>query len=131
MKSLLSTTILLAGAFTSIAAEEQQLTHFSLAQDVINLLSDTEIILSQCQDSQSVQQAIPELNKLADTAREIARKQLSMPDSTLNEDITIARQVKDFETIWAAVRAQIERLENTGLMTDELRKALGVAPTTN
>ncbi len=115
----------------SYATEETQATHFSLAQNVITLLSETELTLSSCTDAESVSTALPKLRQLGEQARAIADKQRLLPDSSLNEDLTIAPLVNDFQLLWDAIRAHIERLENSGLMSEELKNVLRVAPTTN
>lgn len=109
---------------------QDEVTHFSVAQEIIDLLSQTEIILNTCQNEESVKAALPQLSELAAQAKLLKEKQATLPDSSLNEDISLARQVQDFQTIWNAIRAHIERLENSGLISDELRDVLKIAPTT-
>ena len=111
-------------------AQETELSHASIAQEIIALLSDTELVLNSCRDKESVAAAIPELRELAARARDIRTRQLTLPDSSLQEDISIARSVPDFRTLWDAVSAHIERLQNENLMSDELREVLCIAPTT-
>ena len=113
-----------------VAAADESTTHFTIAQEVINLLAETELLLNSCRDAESVAAAIPELEKLGNEAQQIKAKQLTLPDSSLQEDITIARQVKDFQNLWSAIQGHIERLQKDGLMSDELRKVLCIAPTT-
>ncbi len=113
-----------------VAAADEPVTHFTIAQEVINLLAETELLLNSCRDADSVAAAIPELQKLGTEAQAIKQRQLSLPDSSLQEDITIARQVKDFQNLWSAIQSHIERLQKDGLMSDELRKVLCIAPTT-
>lgn len=131
MKPAVISHALLFACAISYATEEAQVTHFSLAQDVITLLSETELTLSTCTDEQSVSAALPRLKQLGEQARAIADKQRSLPDSSLNEDLTVAPLVSDFQLLWEAIRAHIERLENSGLMSEELKNVLRVAPTTN
>lgn len=109
---------------------QDEVTHFSVAQEIIDLLSQTEIILNTCQNEESVKAALPQLSELAAQVKLLKEKQATLPDSSLNEDISLARQVQDFQTIWNAIRAHIERLENSGLISDELRDVLKIAPTT-
>lgn len=122
---------LLLTSAISYATEEATVTHFSIAQDVIALLSETELTLSSCTDEQSVTAALPKLRQLGEQARAIAARQRSLPDSSLNEDLTIAPLIRDFQVLWDAIRAHIERLENSGLMSDDLKNVLKIAHTTN
>lgn len=131
MKTAVISQALILACAISYASEEAQVTHFSLAQDVITLLSETELTLSTCTDEQSVAAAIPTLRQLGERARAIADKQRTLPDSSLNEDLTVAPLVSDFQLLWEAICAHIERIENSGLMSEELKNVLRVAPTTN
>ena len=114
----------------SVAAANEPVPHFSIAQEVINLLAETELLLNSCRDAESVAAAVPELQKLGAEAQAIKEKQLKLPDSSLQEDITIARQVKDFQNLWSAIQGHIERIQKDGLMSEELRNVLCIAPTT-
>ncbi len=113
----------------AIAAQPD--THYTLAQEVIALLSETEQILNSCSDADSTAAALPELRKLAQRAAELRTRQLQLADSTMQEDINIAPLVQDFQLIWGAVCAQIERLEQAGLLSEALREVLCISPTTN
>lgn len=112
-------------------ATEQTDTHHILAQEIIALLSDTELVLNSCTDSASVEAALPRLRELAQQAHDIHERQRKLPDSSLQEDISIASLVQEFQLIWGAIRAHIERLEKAGLLSKELREVLRIAPTTN
>lgn len=119
----------LALACCAIAAEST-ITHHQLAQEVIALLSETELLLSTCQDSESVQAALPQLQQLAEQAEAIRQKQLALPDSTLQEDLEIYKLVQDFQMLWNAVQDHIDRLINDGLMSPELSKILKISHNT-
>lgn len=129
-RTLLHIPILLALLSPQLSANEE-VTHISLARQIIELLSQTELVLNTCQNEASVKEAIPQLKELAEQAQQLKQQQSQLPDSSLNEDLTIAKQVPDFLTIWDAIRAHIERLENSKLLSDELREVLKIAPTTN
>ncbi len=107
------------------------MSHASIAQEIIALLSDTELVLNSCRDQESTAAALPELRALAARAHDIRTRQLSLPDSTLQEDIAIARSVPEFRTLWEAISAHIERMQSENLLSDELREVLRIAPTTH
>ena len=110
----------------AMAAEQD--THLSLAQEVVNLLSETEICLNLCQDEQSVEAQLPKLQELAQLALDIQSRQKLLPDATLSEDIQIHKQcVPDFTTLQKAIDAHIIRLRNSNLITPELAEILGEA----
>ncbi len=112
--------------YHAMAAEQD--THLSLAQEVVNLLSETEICLNLCQDEQGVKSQLPKLQELANYARDIHRRQQQLPDATLSEDIQIHKQcVPDFTELRKAIDAHIIRLRNNNLITPELAEILGEA----
>lgn len=131
MKILPYTSALLIPAAACHAAAEQTDTHHILAQEIIHLLSETELVLSSCTDKMSTEAALPGLRALAQQAQSIHDRQLKLPNSTLQEDISIATLVQEFQLIWGAICAHIERLDKAGLLTPELREVLRIAPTTN
>ncbi|MBQ8480834.1 MAG: hypothetical protein IJ503_10690 [Akkermansia sp.] len=131
MKILPYTCALLIPAAACHAAAEQIDTHHILAQEIIHLLSETELVLSSCTDKMSTEAALPRLRELAQQAQSIHDRQLKLPNSTLQEDISIATLVQEFQLIWGAICAHIERLDTAGLLTPELREVLRIAPTTN
>lgn len=122
---------LVISATVCYATTEQPDTHHSLAQEVIALLSETELVLNSCTDSTSVEAALPRLRELAQQAQSIHSRQLKLPNSTLQEDISIAALVQEFQLIWGAICSHIERLEKAGLLSTDLREVLRIAPTTN
>lgn len=131
MKHIILSALIISTALSCAAAQDTPDTHQSLAKEVLALLSDTELALNSCRDAESVKEALPTFRELAKQAEAIKQKQLALPDSTLQEDITIARNVQDFQMLWEAIRAHIDRLMNENLLSPELRDVLRIAPTTN
>ncbi len=113
------------------AAVAQTDSHYSLAQEIVALLSETELLLSSCTDKPTTAAALPQLRELAQRAADLKNRQNKLPNSSLQEDINIAALVQDFQVVWGGICSHIERLENSGLLTDELREVLRIAPTTN
>jgi hypothetical protein len=131
MKTFPYICALLIPAAACYADTEQTDTHHTLAQEVVNLLAETELLLSTCTDAASVEAALPKLKELAQLAQSIHSRQLKLPNSTLQEDISIAALVQEFQLIWGAICGHIERLEKAGLLSKDLRDVLRIAPTTN
>lgn len=131
MKILPYTCALLIPAAACHAATEQTDTHHTLAREIIDLLAETELVLNSCTDEISTAAAISRLRELAQQAQSIHERQRKLPNSTLQEDISIAALVQEFQIIWGAICAHIERLDKAGLLTPELREVLRIAPTTN
>lgn len=126
MNKFFTAVVLPAICCTATAAAQD--THLSLAQEVVDLLSQTEVCLSLCQDEQSVQEQLPMLQQLAEQARSIQKRQQSLPDTTLAEDIEIAEKcVPDFVQLQRAIEAHIVRLREANLITLELAEILGEA----
>ncbi len=131
MKHLILSACLLPAAICHAEPQDSAPTHQSLALELIALLSDTELALYSCRDAESVQAALPTFRELAKQAENIKQKQLTLPDSTLQEDIVISRNVQDFQMLWEAIQGHIDRLMSENLLSQELRDVLRIAPTTN
>lgn len=131
MKHLILSACLLPAAICHAEPQDSAPTHQSLALELIALLSDTELALNSCRDAESVQAALPTFRELAKQAESIKQKQLTLPDSTLQEDIVISRNVQDFQMLWEAIQGHIDRLMSENLLSQELRDVLRIAPTTN
>lgn len=103
-------------------------THQSIARELVDLLSETELCLNSCHDAASVEAALPELRKLAARADDIAARQSALPAPTVQDDMAAAEMVNEFATVWQAVCKHIDRLQKAGLVSDALRDVLKLAP---
>lgn len=118
---------LLLPACCLVMAQEQR-THLDLAHALVDLLSETEACLNTCRDKESVQAAIPRLEQLAQQARQLRQEQAALPNSTVQDDIAAAELAGDFMMLWNAICQHVERLETSGLMSEDLRNVLRVSP---
>lgn len=112
-------------------------THYSLANEVVELLSQTEICLNMCRDEQSVQEVIPHLEELRELAHQIKERQQALQDITPKEDKKIAKLIRTYITLDRAISEHLRRLSDEGLISEDLSRVLGVpmdispcAPTT-
>ena len=128
MRALLLTLLTALLCTHTPAAEEGPTTHQEAAQQLIELLVDTEACLAGCTDAESVQAALPRLHKLADRAAALKQAQNKLPEPTTQDYLAGQELLGPFNTAWKAVRTHIERLEKAGLMGPELRALLGIAP---
>lgn len=117
-----------------LAAAEDS--HLSLAKEIVNLLSATEICLNTCQTAADVQAVLPQLEQLAQKAAAIKERQSMLPDFTPAEDKEIAKLIPIYTTLSKTINAHLQRLSQAGLMSPELRAVLGYSgedtpPTTN
>lgn len=103
-------------------------THRSIAQELVDLLSETEICLNSCRDSASVEAAVPRLRELAAKADDIVARRATLPAPTIQDDMAAEDLVNDFATLWQAICQHIERLKKEGLITAPLRDTLKLAP---
>ncbi len=103
-------------------------THQSIARELVDLLSQTEVCLNSCQNAASVEAALPELRRLAARADDIAARQSALPAPTVQDDIAAAEMVSDFATVWQAICKHIDRLQKEGLVSDALRDILKLSP---
>ncbi len=109
----------------SAAAQD---THASLAEEIIDFLSQTEICLNLCRDAQSVQDSIPHLKELSAYAAELKARQDKLPDFTPAEDKEMAKLLPTYMKLQRAIEAHVERLINEQLLTPELAEILCISP---
>ena len=134
MRALLTTIFLLPLLVVPVSAQDAAASpaglesHRDLAHAITGLLSRTEVCLRGCTDAASVQAALPRLRELAQEARRLADAQSALPEPTMQDYMASQELALQFLPIWKAIRAHLERLEQEGLMTDELRSLLQAGP---
>lgn len=116
-----------APALTASAAPSG---HQDCALALLQLLSDTEICLNGCRDAASVQAALPRLRELKRQARQIAETQQHLPEPTSQDLLSMNQHLQRFNTLWDAIKEHIHRLEEAGLISQEMRDILCIAPPT-
>lgn len=114
----------LIGCYSATAQD----THFSLAEEIIDFLSQTEICLNLCQDEQSIKEVLPQLKELSAYAAELKNRQNKLPDLTPAEDKELAKLISDYLTLQRAIDTHIERIIKNGLLTPELAEILCISP---
>ncbi len=102
--------------------------HRAYTAALIELLSQTEICLNSCRDAASCQAALPRLRELSRRAAELAAALPLRTEPTVQDYMAAHPQVGTFNTLWNAITAHFERLEQAGLMSEEMRTVLGIAP---
>ena len=129
---LLAAVLLLPGTLLNAQqdapAPKVPSTHREAALALIDLLRQTEACLATCTDARSVQAALPQLRSLAEQAHSFKRTQDALPEPTTQDYMSAQGVSSDFSTVWAAIRAHIQRLEKDKLMNPELREVLVIAP---
>lgn len=119
---------IVAAPFILCAAATAQDTHVSIANEVLNMLSDTEICLNLCRDEASIKEVIPQLQELALYAAEIKERQNKLADLTPEDDREVAKLIPQFLTLQKAIDAHINRLIADNLLTPELAEVLHISP---
>lgn len=119
--------IALALALSATAASPVPANHVDLTTAIIEFLSRTELCLNSCQDEASVQAAIPRLQELKKECDTLVETQRALPEPTIQDYMAVQSQMESFNTVWNAIRDHIERLEQTGLMSQEIRNILHIA----
>lgn len=131
MRSLLPLAVLLFAA-PALPAQQQQsappATHQEAAEQLIDLLLETEACLAGCTDAAGVQAALPRLRELAVRARLFKAAQDHLPEPTTHDYIAAQELLKRFNTTWQAIRDHIERLRRDSLLSRELSEILVIAP---
>lgn len=102
--------------------------HQDMAEALLDFLSRTELCLNSCTDAASTQAAVPELKKIAAEADQLAAAQQALPEPTVQDFMAVQHHMGDFNNIWNAIRKHIARLDKSGLLTDEIRQILKIAP---
>lgn len=118
MKLFLPLTTIVVIAYGAAASAKD--THLSLANEIIDLLSETEVCLNLCRDAQSVQEILPQLQNLQKRAQDLKNRQNELPDITPEDDKQIAPLIKTFITLQDAITAHLQRLSTEQLLTPEL-----------
>lgn len=111
----------------AMAQQETELTadtHQSLAKELVDILSQTEVQLRSCVDEQAVTTAIPQLLELSRRANQLQQRQKALPEPTVQDYMAAQSLVGDFNTIAQAIEEHIARLQREKLLTPELRKIL-------
>ena len=119
--------IALALALSATAASPVPTNHVDLTTAIIEFLSRTELCLNSCQDEASVQAASPRLQELKKECDTLVETQRALPEPTIQDYMAVQNQMESFNTVWNAIRDHIERLEQTGLMSQEIRNILHIA----
>ncbi len=131
MDSLTSTAAALAFALPLAAAEaahDQPDSHQAYTAALIDLLSKTEVCLNGCRDAASTAAALPLLRQLSERAAGLAAALPLLTEPTVQDYMAAHPKVSTFNMLWNAIGEHIARLTEAGLMTDELREVLGIAP---
>ena len=130
MRSLLPLIALLLAAPILSAQESPQppATHQEAAEQLIDLLEETESCLADCTDAAAVQAALPRLQDLSARARAFKVAQERLPEPTTQDYIAAQDLLKRFNTTWQAIRDHIDRLQRAKLITPELADILVISP---
>ncbi|MBR4309624.1 MAG: hypothetical protein IKT79_01235 [Akkermansia sp.] len=103
-------------------------THVSLANEIVDLLSQTEVCLNLCRDEESVREVVPQLQELAKLAADIKERQDKLPDLTPEEDREIASLIRTYLTLQRAIDEHVDRIIAEQLLSPELAAILCISP---
>lgn len=99
-------------------------THQTLAKELVDILSQTEVALNSCTDEQSVLAAIPRLLELSRRASRLKQLQKELPEPTVQDYLAAQNLVGDFNTLALAIEQHIARLQRENLLSPELHNIL-------
>lgn len=125
---LLRFIALVVACSCSCLAQELPSNHIDLTSCILDFLSRTELCLNECRDAESVRSSLPALSQLKDECGRLRQAQLDLPEPTVQDYMAVQSQMETFSTIWNAIRAHIERLEEAKLISPEMREILRVSP---
>lgn len=127
MKKSILTLIFAFGAFNA-TAQDTPSNHVDMTGAILDFLSRTELCLNSCQDTESASAAIPHLLNLKQECEQLVEAQRALPEPTIQDYMAVQSQMESFNTIWNAIRGHIERLEQSRLITQEMRDILQLTP---
>lgn len=119
---LLATIACVAGAQQNAMPSTD--THQSLAKELVDILSQTEIQLNSCTDEASITAAIPALLELSQRTAKLKQRQKALPEPTVQDYLAAQNLVGDFNTLAQAIEQHIARLQRENLLSPQLKKIL-------
>ncbi len=105
-------------------------THLAYTAALLQLLEQTDDCLNSCRDSAGCAAALPRLEQLSKRAAELSAALLTLPEPTVQDYMAAHPHVATFNKLWKSIGEHIERLEKDKLMTEDMRRVLGIAPPT-
>ena len=121
--------IIISGLFCLAASAQPTPTnHVDMTSAILDFLSRTELCLNSCKDEESTQAALPGLEQLKQECAQLVETQRNLPEPTIQDYRAVQSKMEAFNTLWKAIRAHIERLEQEKLLSPELRQILHIAP---
>ena len=122
MKSL----ALISLALTPCLYAQAEVSHQDFALSVLDFLSEVELCLSQCQDAESIAAQQSTLEQLSKKSAELEEIQKKMSDPIIADYISAEKHVEEFNSLYDAILAHIQRLKDEGLYTKELQTILKI-----
>ena len=110
------------------AAQAMPTNHVDMTSAILDFLSRTELCLNSCRDTASVAEAVSQLNQLKQECAQLVETQRQLPEPTVQDYMAVQSKMEAFNTLWAAIRNHIERMEQEQLLTPELREILHISP---
>lgn len=104
--------------------------HAELSDALVTLLRHTVATLEECRDAATVTAALPTLRTLRTEAAQLTARQAQLPEPTVQDYMAAQARANDFLDAKRAIQTHIARLQTEGLMSDEIREILGIAPET-
>lgn len=98
--------------------------HTETAQALVELLRATEASLTRCSDADSVRAELPVLAQLAEQAGILRQRQQSLPEPTVQDFLAVQHLAPEFMQLSERLGEHMQRLEEQGLMSPELRAVL-------
>ncbi|MGN0865065.1 MAG: hypothetical protein ACI4P8_02840 [Akkermansia sp.] len=98
--------------------------HTETAQALIELLHATEASLARCRDADSIRTELPILRQLAEQAQALRQRQQALPEPTVQDFLAVQHLAPEFMQLSEHLGEHMQRLEEQGLMSPELRAVL-------
>ena len=98
--------------------------HTETAQTLVELLRATEASLARCTDADRIRTELPVLEQLAEQAGVLRQRQQSLPEPTVQDFLAVQHLAPEFMQLSERLGEHMQRLEEQGLMSPELRAVL-------
>ena len=121
-------SLMLSPSLILHADEAALITHESVAAQLVDVLARTELTLRMCNTPEEVKTALPKLLELKAEMEEILELQAQLADPSMQDFISAEPHIAPFTRVMDAIEAELKRLQESGLYSQELLDILRIKP---
>ncbi len=110
----------------AFAEEAETSPHYAIAEEIVEVLSRTELLLNACRDEASVESAVPRLRELARQMGDVVERQNRLPEPTVEDTRQVNALAGEFHALSRSIQDHVRRLSREGLYSDALAEVLRI-----